>query len=233
MHFWCRLERGVLLVKPIFPSFHSVPGEIDRALCRAGIVDLAGVDEAGRGALCGPVTAAAVMLPSQVEIQGLNDSKKVRPECREALADTIREVAVGWAVAEADPDEIDSLDVLRATFLAMRRALALLTEKVGRVPGLVLVDGPLAIEGYPFPQKPVVRGDALSTNIAAASILAKTARDRRMRELALEFPGWELDVHKGYATPRHIELLQKRGPLPIHRRSFCRFNDPASRKSEQ
>jgi len=209
-------------VKRLFPPSCISPGEIERALFKKGVVEIAGVDEAGRGALCGPVTAAAVVLRAGTQIEGLNDSKKVPPHRRELLAQRIRSDAVAWAVAEAGPDEIDASDILRATFLAMRRALGALVASLGHAPELVLVDGPLAIEKLELPQKPVVKGDCLSANVAAASILAKTSRDARMVELSRSWPGWDLDVHKGYGTRRHFEIIRARGLLPMHRRSFVR-----------
>ena len=188
----------------------------ERALWEAGVVLVAGVDEVGMGPLAGPVVAAAVVLPARVALPGLDDSKRLSPAARERLAEAIRAQALACAVAEADAAEIDAEDVLRASRVAMRRALAAL----GVVPDHVLVDG-RPVPGLGFPHTGVVGGDALDASIAAASILAKVWRDARMRELDRAHPGWGFAVHKGHPTPAHLAALRRLGPSPIHRRSFA------------
>lgn len=175
-----------------------------------------GVDEAGRGPLAGPVCAAAVILDPQRPIAGLADSKKLSERRREVLADLIRERAFAWSVAFASVDEIDSLNILQATMLAMRRAV----ESLAPAPSQALIDGnrcpPLAI-----PARAIVGGDALEPSISAASILAKTARDAVMRRIHEAYPQYGLDRHKGYDTAMHRLALQQHGPAPFHRRSFA------------
>lgn len=174
-----------------------------------------GVDEAGRGPLCGSVVAAAVILDPAHPIHGLNDSKKLAPRTRERLACVIRERALAWAVAEATVDEIDRLNILQATMLAMTRAVEALTV----VPELVRVDGnrcpPLR-----FPAEAVIKGDATVPQIAAASILAKTARDRMMTELDVLHPAYGFAKHKGYPTAEHLAALREHGVIACYRRSF-------------
>ena len=177
---------------------------------------VAGVDEAGRGPLAGPVVAAAVILPRGLLIPGLNDSKKLSPQKREALYPEICEKAVAYAWGVADAAAIDKTNILQATFLAMRDAISGLSP----VPDRVLVDGNLPIRGLDLPQRPVVGGDGLSLSIAAASILAKVVRDDLMRELDAAYPGYGFAVHKGYGTQEHRDALLRLGPCPIHRRSF-------------
>ena len=206
----------------LFPASSPPPGEIERALRRQGISVLAGVDEAGRGALFGPVVAAAVVLPVGLEIVGLDDSKKLSPEQRHMIAAEVRTHALAWGVGEADAGEVDRVNILQATFLAMNRALAETRRRFGREIELVLVDGPHAIAGLNLPQKPVVKGDQRSVNIAAASILAKTHRDALIVKLADDFPGYGLKSHKGYATARHRAALAKLGLTPLHRQTFCK-----------
>jgi ribonuclease HII len=177
---------------------------------------IAGVDEAGRGPLAGPVVAAAAILPQGWRLEGLDDSKKIAEEARrEELAEAIRREAVAWAVARAEVEEIDRLNIRRASLLAMRRAV----EGLRVAPDYVLVDA-FEIPGCSPPQRGIVKGDALSLSIAAASVLAKTARDRLMRELDAKYPGYGLAEHKGYPTAAHVQAIQERGVLPIHRRSF-------------
>ena len=179
---------------------------------------LCGIDEVGRGPLAGNVVAACVILDLSAEfIPGVNDSKKVSPETREALFPLIQERAVTWSIGEATPEEIDELNILQATFLAMRRALESLTIK----PALLLVDGNQTIPGINLPQKTLVGGDSLSASIAAASILAKVVRDRQMEEWDQRFPEYGFAQHKGYGTSFHNEALNKHGLSLIHRRSFC------------
>ncbi len=205
----------------LFPQHRVPPGEIERHLARQGTLRLLGVDEAGRGALCGPVVAAAVALPPGTDIPGLDDSKKLSAAQREALAPQIRAVALALAVGEASAEEVDRLNVVGATFLAMRRAIEQAVAALEVPPALVIVDGPLAITGLALPQKPVVKGDSRSTHIAAASIIAKTVRDARMDDLDRVFPGYGLATHKGYGTARHKAAIQQLGLSPEHRKTFC------------
>jgi len=182
---------------------------------------VAGVDEAGRGPLAGPVFAAAVILDPRRAIKGLADSKLLTPSTRETLALTIRARAVAWAVAWSDSEEIDTLNILEATMLAMRRALIALPV----APHHVQVDGssaPSVVGMRPgCTVETVVGGDRLVAAISAASILAKTFRDAEMCRLDACYPGFDLSVHKGYGTPGHLEALRARAPSPIHRRSFA------------
>jgi ribonuclease HII len=185
---------------------------------RAGAV-VAGVDEAGRGPLAGPVFAAAVVLDPARRINGLADSKLLEPERREVLARRIRERALAWHVAWADVEEIDALNILGATLLAMRRAVLGLAMR----PRLVVVDGnclPHLTDCCDEAQF-VVKGDARITSISAASILAKVARDAIMPDLERAYPGYQLTEHKGYATPVHLQALGRLGPSPVHRMSFA------------
>lgn len=192
--------------------------EFETAALEAGYTVVAGTDEAGRGPLAGPVYAAAVILPQGLVIEGLNDSKKLSEKKREALFDVICREAISYGIAFATPEEIDELNILNASQLAMRRAVAMLTP----VPDLVLVDGNVARE-FPMDTRTVVKGDSLSMSIAAASILAKVSRDRVMAELAKEYPQYQLEKHKGYPTPLHMNLVREFGPSPIHRKSFLKF----------
>lgn len=175
-----------------------------------------GVDEAGRGPLAGPVFAAAVILDPGRRIRGLDDSKRVPEPARIELARLIRERAIAWSVASASVEEIDALNILRASLLAMARAVTTLAV----TPERVLVDG-LHCPPVPIPTRAVVDGDAKVKAISAASILAKTARDAEMVRLAELHPGYGFDRHKGYATPEHLDLLREFGPCPLHRRSFA------------
>ncbi len=192
--------------------------EYEAAALESGYTVIAGTDEAGRGPLAGPVYAAAVILPTGLVIDGLNDSKKLTEKKREALFDVICKEALSYGIAYATPEEIDELNILNASQLAMRRAVAMLTP----TPDLVLVDGNVARE-FPMDTKTVVKGDSLSMSIAAASILAKVSRDRVMAELAKEYPQYQLEKHKGYPTPLHMNLVRELGPSPIHRKSFLKF----------
>ena len=180
---------------------------------------IAGVDEAGRGPLAGPVVAAAVVLPRGAVLPGLADSKSLSAGCRAEVAVRVRARAVAWALGQADPAEIDRLNVLEATLLAMRRALAGLAAH-GVAPTFALIDGNRCPEGLPFPARAVVRGDATVPAISAASILAKTWRDREMERLGRCWPEYGFADHKGYPTPAHLERVRRFGPCPIHRRSF-------------
>lgn len=181
---------------------------------------ICGVDEAGRGPLAGPVFAAAVVLDPARPIAGLADSKKLSTRTRERLAAEIRERALAWAIASASVEEIDELNILQATLLAMRRAV----EGLGMAPSEVLVDGnrsPI----LSFPVRAIVRGDATVPAISAASILAKTARDAEMLHLHERYPQYGLDRHKGYGTEVHLAALKAHGPAPFHRRTFAPVRD--------
>ncbi|MCS7236207.1 MAG: ribonuclease HII [Armatimonadetes bacterium] len=189
---------------------------MERSLRRAGYDTVAGVDEAGRGPLAGPVVAAAVVLEGRVRIPGLQDSKRLPPREREEVAEAVRRHAVSWAVAQASVEEVDCLNVLHAARLAMRRAVEALSVK----PSVVLVDGRFGL-AVAVPQRALVGGDATVACIAAASVLAKVERDRIMVELDRVFPGYGFAQHKGYACPAHLEALRRLGPSPVHRRSFA------------
>lgn len=178
---------------------------------------LAGVDEAGRGPLAGPVVAAAVILDPARRIHGIRDSKRLTPERRDALAVRIRAHALYWAVGRAEPAEIDQLNILEATLLAMERAVAAL----GCIPERVLVDGNRLPRRLPCAAECIVRGDATVRAIGAASILAKTVRDAEMCALDAQYPQWGFSVHKGYPTAAHLTALAEHGPSPVHRRSFA------------
>jgi ribonuclease HII len=175
-----------------------------------------GVDEAGRGPLAGPVYAAAVILDPARRVNGLADSKLLTPARREVLAERIRQRALAWAVAFASVEEIDRLNILRASLLAMQRAV----RSLAIAPGEVWVDGNHCPADLGCPARAVVDGDALHKPISAASILAKTARDAEMRALHARYPQYGFDRHKGYGTPEHLALLRRHGPCEIHRRSF-------------
>lgn len=177
---------------------------------------VAGVDEAGRGPLAGPVCAAAVILDPNQPIEGLNDSKKLTAKKREALAPLIKARALAWCIAWADVHEIDSLNILQATMLAMKRAVEGLSIK----PELILVDGNRTPKNLPAPASAVVKGDAKVAAIAAASILAKTARDAKMVALDAVYPGYGFAKHAGYGTAQHIEAIHTLGITPEHRRTF-------------
>lgn len=174
-----------------------------------------GIDEAGRGPLAGPVAAAAVILPRECEILYLNDSKRLSPARRALLFDEIREKAVAFEIGMVSPERIDEVNILQATYEAMRKAIEGLSVR----PELLLNDA-VTIPEVDIPQLPIIKGDAKSVSIAAASILAKVARDRMMEEYALLYPDYGFEKHKGYGTAQHIAALRKYGPCPIHRRSF-------------
>ena len=191
--------------------------EHERELYAQGYTAVAGVDEAGRGPLAGPVCAAAVILPRELLIEGLNDSKKLTEKKREALFDIIRQKAVAYSVAFASHEEIDELNILNATYLAMNRAIAGLSER----PDMTIIDGNRA-GGIEYPNVTLVGGDGKSANVAAASILAKVTRDRLMCEMAEKYPGYGFEKHKGYGTREHYEALRRLGPSEIHRVTFLR-----------
>ena len=184
---------------------------------REGFACVCGVDEAGRGPLAGPVCAAAVILPPDIQIEGLNDSKKLTDKKRRALYDVIVERAVSYGIAFADEQEIDEINILQATFLAMRRAV----EKLTVAPDIALIDGNRA-PGLSCRERTIVHGDALSASIAAASILAKVTRDRLMEDYDAQYPQYGFAVHKGYGTQRHYAALREFGACPIHRQTFLR-----------
>jgi ribonuclease HII len=191
-----------------------------------GIRPVAGVDEAGRGPLAGPVVAAAVILPDGFELEGLDDSKRLTHEQREGLYVRLTEYAsVFFAIAEGTSEEIGQLNILRATHLAMKRSLEGLKEN-GHSPAHALVDG-LPVKGLPVEQTALVGGDGLSLSIAAASILAKVTRDRIMDELDREFPQYGFARHRGYATADHLAMLREHGPCPHHRLGFAPVDQPA------
>lgn len=194
---------------------------LELAVRAEGYPVTAGCDEAGAGPLAGRVYAAAVILPQGLELPGLDDSKKVTPRRRDALYDLIAAQAVSWAVAWAEPEEIDALDILNCRMLAMDRAAQALNPR----PGLLLVDGNRdhgSRCAITLPHRTAIGGDGLYPSIAAASILAKVSRDRHMEEMAALYPEYEFARHKGYPTKRHYELLREYGPCPIHRRSFLK-----------
>lgn len=183
----------------------------------SGVSLICGVDEAGRGPLAGPVCAAAVILPRNIEIPGLNDSKKLSEKKRESLFELIKEKALSYGIAFATVEEIEELNILNATYLAMNRAI----EKLDRVPELALIDGNRNT-GINIESRCVVKGDARCADIAAASILAKVSRDRLMYEEAKKYPEYHFEKHKGYGTKLHYEAIREFGPCPIHRKSFLK-----------
>ena len=186
--------------------------------CRAeGYTVICGVDEAGRGPLAGPVCAAAVILPDHLELPGLNDSKKLSDKKRRELFPLIKEQAVAYGIGLASHEEIDGINILQATYLAMERALAQLEGRAD----LALIDGNRA-KDFGMSVKTVVKGDSLSASIAAASILAKVTRDDIMEAYAEEYPGYGFEIHKGYGTKAHYAALTEKGPSPIHRMTFLK-----------
>ena len=191
--------------------------EIENGCFAEGYNILCGVDEAGRGPLAGPVCAAAVILPPNAEIPGLNDSKKLTDKKRRELMPVIKEMAIGYGIAFADEKEIDEINILQATYLAMKRAIDMLPVK----PDLALVDGNRAGD-FGLPVKTVVKGDSLSASIAAASILAKVTRDDLMLSLAEKYPQYGFEIHKGYGTKAHYAALTEHGPCEIHRMTFLK-----------
>ena len=197
------------------PSF-----ELETQKIAEGYPIVCGCDEAGRGPLCGPVVAAAVILPVGIVIPGLDDSKKLTEKKREALYDIIIDRAIAFGIAEATPHEIDEINILNASMLAMQRAIDKLTVH----PDCALIDGNCN-RGFSLPAFPVVKGDSKSMSIAAASILAKVTRDRMCADLDLEYPEYGIAKHKGYPTKDHMDAVRLYGPSPIHRKSFLKFLD--------
>jgi ribonuclease HII len=188
----------------------------ERKLRALGLARIAGIDEAGRGALAGPVVAAAVILPERFRHRRLKDSKQLAPELRESIyQELLANTEIVWAIGVIDSVEIDQINILRATHKAMRAALASLTV----IPEHVLIDG-LPVFPFPLPQTAIVDGDCLSLSIAAASVIAKVTRDALMREFCARFPEYCFSQHKGYGTELHLIRLHEHGPCPIHRRSF-------------
>ena len=190
---------------------------LENEIYAGGVKRLCGVDEAGRGPLAGPVCAAAVILPQNCEIEGLNDSKKLTEKKREALFDVICAAAVSYGIAFATVEEIEEYNILGATFMAMNRAVAMLDP----VPELALIDGNRNT-GIQIPSRCIVGGDGKCADIAAASVLAKVTRDRYMRQMAELYPQYGFEKHKGYGTKAHYEAIRDYGPSPIHRPSFLR-----------
>ena len=197
------------------PSF-----ELETQKIAEGYPLVCGCDEAGRGPLCGPVVAAAVILPVGIVIPGLDDSKKLTEKKREALYDVIIDRAIAFGIAEATPHEIDEINILNASMLAMQRAI----DKMTVHPDCALIDGNCN-RGFSLPAFPVVKGDSKSMSIAAASILAKVTRDRMCADLDLEYPEYGIAKHKGYPTKDHMDAVRLYGPSPIHRKSFLKFLD--------
>ena len=191
--------------------------EIENQHFANGIVTICGVDEAGRGPLAGPVCAAAVILPPNLEIPGLTDSKKLSDKRRRELYPVIMEKAVAFGIGLASHEEIDEINILQATFLAMERAMAQLNVR----PDLALIDGNRQ-KDFGLPVETVVKGDSLSASIAAASVLAKVTRDDIMVAMAQEYPGYGFEIHKGYGTKAHYEALTTYGPSPVHRMTFLK-----------
>lgn len=190
---------------------------LENEIYAGGVKLLCGVDEAGRGPLAGPVCAAAVILPQNCEIQGLNDSKKLTEKKREALFDVICAAAVSYGIAFATVEEIEEYNILGATFMAMNRAVA----RLDPVPELALIDGNRNT-GIQIPSRCIVGGDGKCADIAAASVLAKVTRDRYMRQMAELYPQYGFEKHKGYGTKAHYDAIRAYGPSPIHRPSFLR-----------
>ena len=192
--------------------------EYENEALAEGYKIVCGVDEAGRGPLAGPVCAACVVLPTGTVIEGVNDSKKLTEKKRDALYDVIKEQALDYGIAFASEKEIDEINILQATFLAMRRAVESFTVLT---PDIALIDGNKT-PGLSIAERSVIKGDAKSANIAAASILAKVTRDRYMLEMAEKYPEYQFQKHKGYGTKLHYEMIEKYGVSPIHRKTFLK-----------
>ena len=191
--------------------------EIEEALAEKGVGVICGVDEAGRGPLAGPVYAAAVILPDHLEIPGLDDSKKLTDKRRRELMPVIKEQAIAYGIGVATEQEIDEINILQATFLAMERAIAQLQGKAD----FALIDGNRE-KDFGLPVMTVVKGDSRSANIAAASVLAKVSRDDYMEEMAKQYPEYGFEIHKGYGTKAHYEALRTYGHCPLHRVTFLK-----------
>ena len=192
--------------------------EFEKAAVNSGFSCICGVDEAGRGPLAGPVCAAAVILPEGAVIAGLDDSKKLTEKKREKLYDIIKETAVAYSVAYGTLEEIESVNILEATYLAMNRAIEGLSVK----PDFALIDGNRVPRGIKIPCETIVKGDSKSMSVAAASVLAKVTRDRLMLEYDKKYPEYNFKKHKGYGTKEHTELIKQYGPCEIHRPSFLK-----------
>ena len=193
---------------------------LESELIEQGFTYVCGVDEAGRGPLCGPVVAAACILPVGLVLEGLNDSKKLTAKKREKLFDEICQNAIAYSIAESSVAEIDELNILEASLLAMRRAI----DGLNIPASYALIDGNVSRD-FQLPAKAVIHGDAISPSIAAASILAKVTRDRQCEDLDRAYPQYGIAKHKGYGTKVHMDALRKYGPSPIHRKQFIRFLD--------
>lgn len=193
---------------------------LEKECTAKGYLHICGVDEAGRGPLCGPVVAAACILPVDCEIEGLNDSKKLSEKKREALFDIITEKALSFSIAQSTVEEINELNILEATLLAMRRAI----EGLDIPADFALIDGNVCRD-FTLDARAVIHGDAISPSIAAASILAKVTRDRMCLDLDREYPEYGIAKNKGYGSKAHMDALRKYGPAPIHRTKFIRFLD--------
>ena len=191
--------------------------KIEDEYLSAGIQLICGVDEAGRGPLAGPVCAAAVILPPHFDLPGLNDSKKLTDKRRRELFPLIKDAAIAYGIGFASHEEVDSINILQATYLAMERAIAQLSIS----PEQLLIDGNRA-KDFGIPTRTVVKGDSLSASIAAASVLAKVSRDDLMLQAAEEYPRYGFEIHKGYGTKAHYEALSSFGPSPIHRKTFLK-----------
>lgn len=192
--------------------------EFEKAAVNSGFSCICGVDEAGRGPLAGPVCAAAVILPEGAVIEGLDDSKKLTEKKRERLYDIIKETAVAYSVAYGTLEEIETVNILEATYLAMNRAIEGLSVK----PDFALIDGNRIPRGIKIPCETIVKGDSKSMSVAAASVLAKVTRDRLMLEYDKKYPEYNFKKHKGYGTREHTELIKQYGPCEIHRLSFLK-----------
>lgn len=192
--------------------------EFEKAAVNSGFSCICGVDEAGRGPLAGPVCAAAVILPEGAVIEGLDDSKKLTEKKRERLYDIIKQTAVAYSVAYGTLEEIETVNILEATYLAMNRAIEGLTVK----PDFALIDGNRVPRGIKIPCETIVKGDSKSMSVAAASVLAKVTRDRLMLEYDKKYPEYNFKKHKGYGTKEHTELIKQYGPCEIHRLSFLK-----------
>lgn len=192
--------------------------EYENDIYEKGYTSVCGCDEAGRGPLCGPVVAAAVILPKDAVIEGLDDSKKLTEKKRDKLFEIIKQTAVAYAIAEASPEEIDEINILNASMLAMRRAVDMLSVKAD----FALIDGNCS-RGFSIPTQTVIKGDSKSYSIAAASILAKVTRDKGCVELDKMYPMYGIAKHKGYPTKEHMDAVRKYGPSPIHRKTFLKF----------